>query len=102
MAAYLLAFVAPLALFPLRKRSRTAYVFILAGLWSVFAGLRFDIGGKDYFVYRDAYASIAGFNEIAVRFEPLFRLLMQFCSGLGMSYHGFLLIVAILGILPAV
>lgn len=101
MAAYLLAFVAPLALFPLRKRSRTAYVFILAGLWSVFAGLRLDIGGYDYLAYRDAYASTAGFNEIAARFEPLFRLLMQISHGLGLPYHGFLLIVAILGILPA-
>lgn len=102
MAAYLLAFIAPLALFPLRKRSRTAYVFILAGLWSVFAGLRLDIGGYDYLAYRDAYASTAGFNGIASRFEPLFRLLMQASHGLGLPYHGFLLIVAVLGILPAV
>lgn len=103
MAAYLLAFIAPLALFPLRKRSRTAYVFILAGLWSVFAGLRLDIGGNDYSIYRDAYASIAlGSIGIGAQFEPFFRLLMQFSHGMGMPYHGFLLIVAILGILPAV
>ncbi|MHB9153809.1 MAG: EpsG family protein [Spirochaetales bacterium] len=103
MAAYLLAFIAPLLLLPLRKKSSTAYVFVLAGLWSVFAGLRLDIGGKDYFTYRDAYASIAsGSIGIGARFEPLFQLLMQFFHGLGMPYHGFLLIVAILGILPAV
>ena len=103
MAAYLLAFIAPLALFPLRKKNRTAYVFILVGLWSLFAGLRLDIGGTDYIAYGDAYASIvSGSIGIGAQFEPLFRLLMQFCSGLGMSYHGFLLIVAILGILPAV
>ncbi|HWP69325.1 MAG TPA: EpsG family protein, partial [Rectinemataceae bacterium] len=102
MAAYLLAFIAPLLLLPLRKKSSTAYVFVLAGLWSVFAGLRLDIGGNDYFAYRDAYISTAGFNDIAARFEPFFRLLMQFSRGLGMPYHGFLLIVAILGILPAV
>ncbi len=102
MAAYLLAFIAPLALFPLRKKSRTAYVFILAGLWSVFAGLRLDIGGYDYLAYKDAYSSAAGFNDIAARFEPFFRLLIQCSQSLGLPYHGFLLIVAILGILPAV
>jgi len=102
MAAYLLAFIAPLALFPLRKKNRTAYVFILAGLWSVFAGLRLDIGGRDYLIYMNDYERVSGFATTPSRFEPLFRLLMQSCSGLGMSYHGFLLIVAILGILPAV
>lgn len=103
MAAYLLAFIAPVLLLPLRRKNRTAYVFVLAGLWSVFAGLRLDIGGNDYFVYRDAYASItSGSIGIGARFEPFFRLLMQFSHGLGMPYHGFLLIVAILGILPAV
>ena len=102
MAAYLLAFIAPLALFPLRKKSRTAYVFILVGLWSLFAGLRLDIGGRDYIIYMNDYERVSGLATTPSRFEPLFRLLMQFCSGLGMSYHGFLLIVAILGILPAV
>lgn len=102
MAPYLLAFIAPIALFPLRKKSRTAYVFILAALWSLFAGLRLDIGGRDYIIYGNDYALVSGFNTTPSRFEPLFRLLMQFSSGLGMSYNGFLLIVAVLGVLPAV
>ena len=102
MAAYLLAFIAPVALYPLGKKNRTAYVLILAALWSLFAGLRLDIGGRDYLIYMNDYERVSSFATTPSRFEPLFRLLMQSCRGLGMSYHGFLLIVAILGILPAV
>lgn len=103
MSAYLLAFIAPVALFPLRKKSRTAYVMLLAGAWAMFAGLRYEIGGSDYFAYRDFYLSLSGFKGIgASGWEPLFRFLCGLSSYLGLDYHGFLTLVALLGILPAV
>lgn len=106
MGAYLLAFVLPVALFPLRSRSRTAFVFALAGAWALFAGLRVEIGGKDYFAYSAFYDSLRGFlgaDSAKYRnWEPLFRLLAQGAKGMGLSWHGFLTLVALLGTLPAV
>jgi hypothetical protein len=103
MISYVLAFALPVALFPLRSRSRLAYVFVLAAAWSIFAGIRLDIGGKDYFAYRDFFVSLKGFQGIsASSWEPLFRYLAGFCSYTGQSFHGFFTIVALLGILPAV
>lgn len=102
MSAYLTAFILPILLLPLRRKSRTAYVFVLAGLWALFAGLRGEIGGKDYYVYRDAYLNAPDAVILPAGFEPLFRALMQYCQRLGLPYNSFLLIAALLGILPAV
>jgi len=103
MIPYILAFALPVALFPLRSKSRLSYVFILAAAWSIFAGIRLDIGGGDYSAYRDFFLSLKGFQGIASStWEPLFRYLAGFCSYAGLSFHGFFTIVALLGILPAV
>jgi hypothetical protein len=103
MTAYFIAFALPLVLYPLRKRSRVLYVFLLAGAWALFAGLRSGIGGNDYYAYQDFYASISGFRiGQAASFEPLFCLLGISLKAIGLSYHGFLCVVALLGILPAV
>jgi hypothetical protein len=59
MIPYLVAFALPIILFPLRKKSRIGYVFLLSAAWSLFAGLRLDIGGKDYFAYRDFFLGSA-------------------------------------------
>ncbi len=103
MTPYFIAFALPLLLYPLRKKSQTAYVFVLAGLWAVFAGLRDGIGGGDYFAYQNFYQSIRG-RAIgsAYYFEPGFRWLAVAVKAAGVSYHGFLAVVALLGILPAV
>lgn len=78
-------------------------MFVLAGLWAVFAGLRNGIGGGDYFAYRDFYESISGTKAgMATYFEPGFRWLAAGVKAVGIPYHGFLGIVALLGILPAV
>jgi hypothetical protein len=72
-------------------------------VWALFAGLRMDIGGGDYFSYRQFYQSLAGFKGVAASgWEPLFRYLAGFASLVGLSYHGFLSVVALLGIVPAV
>jgi hypothetical protein len=103
MTAYFIAFALPLVLYPLRKRSRILYVFLLAGAWALFAGLRNGIGGNDYYVYQDFYGSISGAKVgLAYYFEPLFLALAIGTKAIGLSYHGFLCVVALLGTLPAV
>ena len=102
MAPYLLAFIAPIALSPLRARNRVAYVFLVSAVWAVFAGIRGEIGGNDYFGYRDIYLGTSAGQDIVSRFEPLFVLLIRGARAAGFSYHGFLALVAILGILPGV
>ncbi len=106
MSAYLFAFMLPILLFPLRKSSRLAYVFLLAAAWALFAGLRVDIGGGDYFAYREFYDSLVGFHPggstMYRNWEPLFRLFAGCAKGFGLSWHGFLSCVALVGILPAV
>lgn len=103
MIPYLVAFSLPVLLYPLRKRSRTAYVFLLASLWAIFAGIRVDIGGWDYDNYYDFYESIRGFSiGKAAYFEPLFCLLGVVAKAAGLNFHGFLCLVGVLGILPAV
>ena len=84
MIPYILAFALPVALFPLRSKSRVSYVFTLAAAWSIFAGIRLDIGGGDYFAYRDFYLSLKGFEGVTSstwnNWEPFFRYLAGFCS----------------------
>jgi hypothetical protein len=104
MAPYVLAFSLPLLLFPLRKLNRYAYVFVLALAWSLFAGLRLGIGGNDYFAYEGFYGALRGlvFGSADPRFEPLFRWLGLASKALGIGFHGFLSLSALLAILPAV
>lgn len=102
MAPYLLAFIAPIALSPLRARNRVAYVFLLSAVWAVFAGIRGEIGGDDYFNYRNLYASLLPGQEPVWTYEPLFMAMARVSKAIGLPYHGFLAIVALLGILPSV
>ena len=102
MIPYLLAFIAPIALSPLRKKNSTAYVFLVAGLWAVFAGIRGEIGGEDYYAYRGLYLNSPEYVFRMDTYEYLFVALIRLCRTLGLSYNGFLTIVAILGILPSV
>ncbi|MEL7556093.1 MAG: EpsG family protein [bacterium] len=102
MSPYLLAFIVPIALSPIRKRSTTAYVFLVAGIWAVFAGLRGEIGGTDYYAYKGLYLNSEEFISRLYTYERLFTALVRLCQALGFSYNGFLLVVAILGILPSV
>jgi len=103
VTAYLGAFILPVLLWPLRSRSRTAYIVILSLAWALFAGLRSNIGGTDYLVYRDYYASLSGFGfGNGNPWEPLFKLLTGILKSAGLPWHGYLSVVALLGILPAV
>lgn len=103
MTVYYLAFLVPVLLFPLRQINRTAYLLGVTAIWVAFAGIRGDIGGADYFAYRDFYATVNGFAgpTAPTRWEPLFVFVAKACSAAGMGYNGFLATVAALGIIPA-
>ncbi len=103
MPVYALAFALPILLYPLRAKSRLGYVVALTAGWVFFAAIRLDIGGGDIFAYRDFYAGIdVAHRAIPAQWEPLFRLLAFAAKAAGLPYHGFLGLVALVGILPAV
>lgn len=100
---YLVAFFLPYLFRPLLRRSRTAYVFLLAAAWALFAGMRVDIGGKDYFVYRDYYLGLSGVPfTLKQQWEPLFTALAGFSKIAGLDFHSFFALVSFLGCLPAI
>jgi hypothetical protein len=102
MIPYLAAFSLPVLLYPIRRYSRMAYVFLLAGLWAMFAGLRNGIGGGDFYAYQQIYAGIVGFYlQAGKAFEPLFSLLCIAAKAAGIPYNGLLSIVALLIALPS-
>ena len=103
MIFYALAFSLPFLFYPLRDRSRLLYVFLLTSGWVIFAALRLDIGGSDLFKYSEFYTSIDPKHFPASNnWEPLFKGLAFVTRIMGLSFNGFLGIVAIIGILPAV
>ncbi len=104
MIAYAIAFAFPLLLFPLRFKSRLGYVLALTAGWVLFATIRLDIGGGDFFVYRSFYASIdvSHYSIPGNSWEPLFKGLAFIAKAAGLTYNGFLGLVALVGILPAV
>ncbi len=102
MLPYAIAFALPALFYPLRKQGALAYVFLLSAAWSVFAGLRVDIGGSDYFAYRDYFInSLAPGSWAGSNWEPLFKSVAWICRSVGLGYHGFLIVIALLGILPS-
>ena len=86
--------------FPIRREA-TAYVFLVAGIW-LFRGFRGEIKSTDYFIYKEVYLYPEELISRLYTYERLFIALIRLCQALGFSYNGFLLVVAILGILPSV
>lgn len=100
MLIYILLFLLALFLYALSSLSRNTllkrlFLLIFFAAFTCLPGLRYEIGGSDYFIYEQAY-DIIPYIKYIVKFEPGYNLIMLLSNGLGLTYNQFLFAVTFL------